>query len=185
MFSAQTAVFGNSWYASDSTIHRHWLECGGARAQVAIRSTVTALQTSVSHLPQKVYLSAMQYIDFAASAMPTGNVFLPALHKSSKLSGEREVRLLMLQTGGEKAFSPGPSRGVDLSIDLGALIQGLRLAPRSAGWLHNLVKSLADRYSITYDDSNDLSEQQGCRFKSGRMRFVQPLFRAHRSVARR
>ena len=170
MHSVQTAVFASRWYASGSTVHREWLQCGGAKSQIAVRSTVKALQASVALVPQKIYVSAMQYMDFATSPMPTGNVFLPAVHTCSTLRDERELRLLMLQTGDTKAFSPGPSGGVDLNIDLRSLITGLRLAPRSAEWLHNLVRSLAERYGATFEntaaDLNVLSERQACRFKS-------------------
>ena len=120
-------------------------------------------------VPQKIYLSGVQYIDFAASAMPTGNVFLPALHKCRDLHSEKEVRILMLQTGDQKAFSSGSTRGIELPIDLRSLIQGIRLAPRSAGWLHNLMLSLAERHGLSYEPSiaelTSINEQL-CRFKS-------------------
>jgi hypothetical protein len=80
------------------------------------------------------------------------------------------MRLLMLQAGGQKAFSPGPSQGVDITVDLGSLIQGLLIAPRSAKWLRDLVGLLADRYGITYEvcaaDPSTIGEKQVCRFKS-------------------
>jgi len=172
MHSVQSAVFTSCWYAEGSSMHRQWQRCGGGKSQIAVRSTVEALQVSLSNVPQKLYLSGAQYIDFAASLMPTGNVFLPALHKRRELRDEREVRLLMLQTGGQKTFSPGPSRGVDLIVDLRSMIQGLNLAPRSAEWLRKLVRSLADRYGVPYKDSTvDLTiirEKEVCRFKSAK-----------------
>jgi hypothetical protein len=88
------------------------------------------------------------------------------VHKCSTLRDEKELRLLMLHTGDEKAFSPGPSRGVDLDVDLRFMIQGLRLAPRSAGWLHNLAQSLSERYVLTLDYTATISEAQVCGFKN-------------------
>jgi hypothetical protein len=109
-------------------------------------------------------------MDFTASRVPTGNVFLPALHKCQELRDEKELRLLILQSGGQKAFSPGPSQGVDLTVDLGSLILGLRLAPRSAEWLRDLVGLLADRHGITYEgctaDLSAIGEKRICRFES-------------------
>lgn len=170
MSSVQTAIFTSCWYSSGSAFHSKWEGCGGGKAQIAIRSTVKGLQAAVSRAPQRLYISAVQYIDFAVSVMPTGNVFFPALHKDYELRDEREVRLLMLQTGGQKIFSPGPSCGIDLPIDLHSMIHGIRLAPHSAEWLRDLVHSLAERYGLTCDNSNAdltlLSQKRVCRFKS-------------------
>ena len=172
MYSVQTAVFTSCWYVEGSAMHRQWQRCGGGRSQIAIRSTVKMLQASLSHVPQKLYLSGIQYIDFTNSLMPTGNVFLPALHKRCELREEREICLLMLQTGGQNTFCPGPSRGIDLNVELRSMIQSLDLAPRSAEWLRKLVRSLADRYGVPYNDSTvDLiviREKEVCRFESAK-----------------
>jgi hypothetical protein len=152
MKSVQSAVFTTSWYENDSHAHLRW-EIHGGNYEVAIRTTVDKLKRSVSPSSQKIYMSSVQYIDFASAAMPTGNVFLPALHKPHELRGEKEVRMLLLQTGGQGVFSPGPEHGVDVTIDVGSLIEGIRVTPRSAHWFRSLVSSIADHYHLNFESN--------------------------------
>jgi hypothetical protein len=164
MKSVQGAVFANSWYESNSHAHLRW-EIRGGNYEVAIRSTVNTLKAALSVSSQKICMSRMQYIDFASAPMPTGNVFFPALHKQHKLRDDKEVRLLLLQTGGQAVFSPGPERGVDVTIAGGSLIKGVRVIPQSANWYRSLVKSVADRYNLNFEDFSSTSKPP-CKFRT-------------------
>jgi hypothetical protein len=181
MKSAQKAVFSNSWYEADSQAHLKW-EIHGGNYEVAIRSTVNTLKKALTTSTQKIYMSSMQYIDFASVPMPTGNVFLPALHKPHELRNEKELRMLLLQTGGQTVFSPGPEQGVDVSVETVSLIKGVRVTPRSATWFRSLVKSLADRYSLNFESNSTAASKPPCRFRTangcscpGRTRSVESL----------
>jgi hypothetical protein len=166
MKSVQSAVFANSWYENGSHAHLRW-EIHGGNYEVAIRSTVKTLKKALAASSQKVYMSGVQYIDFASVPMPAGNVFLPALHKQHNLRNEREVRLLLLQTGGQTVFSPGPERGVDVSVENASLIKGIRVTPRSANWFQSLVASIADRYTLNLENSNSAASQPSpCRLRT-------------------
>ena len=169
MYSVQAAVFTSCWFGSGSSMHHRWERLGGDKSQIAIRSTVKAFKASVSSVPRKLYLSAVQYIDPAALPIPTGNIFLPVLHKRHELRDQKEVRLLTLQTGGQTVFSPGPREGIELPVDLRSMIQDISLAPNSADWLHRLVQTLAERYRLTLDNNvanPSVLAKEVCRFKS-------------------
>lgn len=182
MKSTQSAVFTNSWYENDSQAHLRW-EMPGGNYEVAIRTNVDTLKNILSPASQKIYMSSVQYIDFASVPMPTGNVFLPALHKPRELSEEKEVRLLLLQTGGQSVFSPGPEQGIDVSIEAASMIKGVRVAPRSASRLRGLMRSIADRYSLNFESNNSAAElKPPCKFRTAngcscphRTRSVEPL----------
>ena len=196
MKSVQSAVFANSWYENDSHAHLRW-EIHGGNYEVAIRSTVNTLKKALSASSQKVYISRVQYIDFASVPMPTGNVFLPALHKQHELRNEKELRMLLLQTGGQTVFSPGPERGIDVSVETASLIKGVRVTPRSASWFRRLVASIAERYSLNFEDNNSVATSRPslCRFRtangcscSSRTRSVEslrPINFAQQTCARR
>jgi hypothetical protein len=182
MKSTQSAVFTNSWYENDSHAHLRW-EIHGGNYEVAIRTNVDTLKNILSPASQRIYMSSVQYIDFASIPMPTGNVFLPALHKPHELSEEKEVRLLLLQTGGKSVFSPGPEEGIDVSIEATSMIKGVRVAPRSASRLRGLLRSIADRYSLNFESNNSAAESKPpCKFRNAngcscphRTRSVEPL----------
>jgi hypothetical protein len=164
MKSVQSAVFANSWYESGSNAHLRW-EIHGGNYEVAIRTTVNTIKKALSASSQKIYMSGVQYIDFASVPMPSGNVFLPALHKPHELRNEKEIRMLLLQTGGQPVFSPGPKQGVDVNVVTTSLIKGVRVTPRSANWIRSLVKSIADHYSLNFENNNS-APSSPCRFRT-------------------
>jgi hypothetical protein len=166
MKSVQSAVFRSSWYENNSHAHLRW-EIDGGNYEIAIRTTVDTLKTSLSPSSQKIYMSSVQYIDFDSAPMPTGNVFLSSLHKQHRLRDEKEIRLLLLQTGGQTVFSPGPEQGIDVTIDAASLIKGVLVSPRSAPWFRSLVSSIADRYSLNFESSNSTAASKSpCRFRT-------------------
>lgn len=150
MQAAQSTIFASCWYESGSDRHQRWQTLGGSTGQIAIRSTADGLQQALSQASQQVHLSRVQYIDFQAVAVPGGGIFHPALHKQRAMSEEREVRVLLEQHGA-KPSSPGPVRGVEVDIDIWSLIDGVRVAPRSADWLGELVLRLTERYGLRFE----------------------------------
>ncbi len=148
--SAQSTIFASCWYESGSGRHQRWQTLGGSKGQIALRSTVGGLQQALSQSSQQVYMSRVQYIDFRSVAVPGGNIFHAALHKQRGMSEEREVRVL-LQQSGAKPSSAGPLRGVEVDVDIWSLIDGVRVAPRSAEWLGELVLSLTERYGLRFE----------------------------------
>ena len=164
MKNVQSAVFTNSWYENDSDAHRCW-EIHGDNREVAIRTTVGTLKKSLFSSSPKIYLSSVQYIDFASVPMPTGNLFLSALYKPHELWEQKEIRMLLLQTGGDAAFSPGPEQGVDVNIVAGSLIQGIRVTPQSDHWFRSLVNSVADRLNLNFEDSTSESKSP-CKLRT-------------------
>ena len=153
MQSVQSTIFASCWHESGSDMHQRWQTLGGSTGQIALRSTVGGLQQSLSQALQRVCMSRVQYIDFHSVAVPGGNVFYPALHKQRGMSEEREVRVL-LQQHGVNPSSAGPVRGVEVEVDIWSLIDGVRVAPRSAEWLGALVLSLTERYGLRFESSS-------------------------------
>lgn len=153
MRSVQSAVFIDGWFQSGSTRHDHWQASSEIEEQIAIRSNLRSMKASFSQAPQKIYTSSVQYIDFSATLMPSGNVFLPALHKQHHFRAEKEVRVLLLHTSGEKVFAPGPSGGLRVPVDIQTLIHALHLPSGSSGSLRNRVISLANQSGLTCDIS--------------------------------
>ncbi|WP_158787501.1 hypothetical protein [Granulicella sp. L46] len=152
MHSVQRAVFVNCWHENGSSEHRRWSE-GGGEQPIAIRSSAKAIKAALvaSSPTQKVYLSRVQYIDFDSTLMPTGNIFLPALHKQHVLRDEKEVRLLLLQTGGQEAFTPGPEQGVEVTVELSSLIDEVHVGSHASLWLRNIVRTLAEEHGMSFE----------------------------------
>lgn len=168
MHSVQRAVFVNCWHENGSSAHRRWSE-GGGEQLIAIRSSAKALKAALaaSSPTQKVYLSRVQYIDFDSTLMPTGNVFLPALHKQHVLRDEKEIRLLLLQTGGQEAFTPGPEQGVEVTVELSALIDEVRVASQASLWLRKMVHTLTEEHGMSFEAGpcTTASPSLGSKFK--------------------
>jgi hypothetical protein len=153
MQSVQSAVFVDSWYENDSSKHDQWIAGGRLNEEIAIRSNMCAIKSAFARAPQKIYASSVQYIDLASHPIPVGNVFLPALHKRYELHEEKEVRILLLQTSGEKTFSPGPAEGLNITVDRKSLIHAIHVPAKSSDSLCRHVMSLADQYGLTCETS--------------------------------
>lgn len=144
---SRQAVFVNCWYANRHDLPDVWTRCGGKNNGIAVRSSIGALRSALQRSSQKVHISNVSYIDYNRDPIPLGNAFLSALHKDEKFQHEREVRALLLQTGGHDStiFSPGPEHGVDVEIDTSALIEDVRAAPQSDPWFDSLIASVCKR----------------------------------------
>ncbi|MGC1781641.1 MAG: hypothetical protein WA708_03890 [Acidobacteriaceae bacterium] len=145
------AVFASCWYAGCSELSAPWERYGGRNSGVAVRSSIGALKAALNRSTQRIHIANVLYFDYETTAIPLGNAYLSALHKHASFMQEREVRALLLQVGDKsKVFSPGPEQGIDVDVDIGKLIEEVRMAPKSDPWFYSLVAAVSQRYGATW-----------------------------------
>lgn len=141
----------NSWHMNDLESAAMWHLYSKSDDAVAIHSRYSVLREC---LPPDIYISTVQYIDYATEEIPDSNVFYPYLHKRRSYSHERELRAIRWETdpwatAGEINMDQVPAdSGQWIRVDLNRLIAEVRVAPQSETWFRELVQSVSERYAL-------------------------------------
>jgi hypothetical protein len=117
---------------------------------IAIRSTFQHLVDSVHDAKEDILIGKVLYRDRRdpASVEPLTYIFEPALRKGMSYAYEQELRAFVLQTprhDDPTTFPPGLNI-VPMHLDV--LIDGVYVAPGSAGWIKELVGRIMDQYGL-------------------------------------
>ena len=124
-----------------------WQLYGGARASLAITSTVDKLIDVALSWGEYTHISRVRYIDhFKNPDMIIGRYFdlLEYKHKAYKF--EQEVRIILPRQGAKWSKNPD---GIRLPInDLNALIRGVVVAPEAEKWFFDLVEDATRKYGV-------------------------------------
>jgi hypothetical protein len=151
-----TAV--NCWHLNPHESAAMWRLYIYAQQGIAIRSTTARLIRSFSDdKGLLVHVGLVQYIDFDADAIPSGNYLTPFLYKRKSFEHERELRAIavkaeIIETEHEGSIrtldQPFAEPGEDVAVDLSALLEAVYLAPGSPAWMERLVASVAERFAV-------------------------------------
>jgi hypothetical protein len=114
---------------------------------IAIQSTYSRLQKSLTAAGRPIYMGLVKYADYERDMIPGGNMFNAFVYKRKSFEHEKEVRLLCPPSS---PLQDIPEAGIDIRVDLNALVEVVYLAPDSAPWLEALVSNVIRRYGFRF-----------------------------------
>jgi len=122
---------------------------------VAIQSTFKRLTESFnSYSEMDIYIGEVQYIDYETEWMPEGNAFYPFLYKRKSFEYEHELRAIIQKLPINKDDKIDLTQekfefGLNIPVNLDALIEKIYLSPTSAAWFADVVKFVVDKYALS------------------------------------
>jgi hypothetical protein len=147
-------TFLSCWHLNDGESAGMWQQYASRDAGVAIQSTFDRLISSFQGDENdmfEVYVGTIRYLDYDLEQFLDGNTFIPFLHKRRSFEYERELRAVIQPVfpGGDPLAESEPfAEGLLVKVDLATLIENTFVAPTSSDSFADLVKSVADKYSI-------------------------------------
>lgn len=152
-------VYINCWHASETENAAMWKLYGTATGSVVVQSTYQKL---VNALPEKIYMNEVlagfvyvgmvQYKDYSDRKdwIPGGNVMYPFIHKRKEFEHEKEVRAFTWTVEGFNKNRQGTRnympRGIKADIDIGEVIETIRVQPATPVWVRQVIESLIEKY---------------------------------------
>lgn len=141
--SLRACVFVSCWHANEHESEAMWRLYAGGEGGVAIRTSYAKLVRAIEK-HQRFYVGEVQYIDYSTTTFPDANTFRVVMHKRSAFSHEREIRIV--HDMGQPITGENPL-GVALPIDLADLCEEIYVAPTSAPYYFEAVKSIVEALS--------------------------------------
>ena len=142
----------NCWHLNEYESAALWGLYLKSNEGIAIQSTYNRLRDSLKDENHNIYIGKVKYIDYKKDWLPEGNSLYPFVHKMKSFEHERELRAVIQELpskGGTLDLSkPTFDEGIDVSVNLDALIDKIYLAPTSPKWLHELVYSVTAKYGL-------------------------------------
>lgn len=141
--------FINCWHENKYESEAMWRLYSGEREGIAIRTTFDLLRESLQgEIP--VQIGRVNYVDYATTPIPEGNVLSAYLHKRKSFEHEAEVRAISMrmperQISRDELQRPADS-GLYIPVDLARLLEEVVVAPYADEWFVQLVTSVAARY---------------------------------------
>ena len=117
---------------------------------LAIRTNVNSFLKSFV-CDEDIYVGKVLYTDYKSAFIPENNFILPFLHKRNNYAYESEIRAMTIKlpSNGQPDLSLDVyDSGIYCGVDLSLLIQEVVVTPYAEQWFVNLVKSIANRYSL-------------------------------------
>jgi hypothetical protein len=145
------------WHMNDHESAAMWKIYSSSNESVCIQSTYQRLRC---RLPQHVKIGEVRYIDYETDEFSVANGFNFIMHKRLSFVHERELRAIFWQQDGTSAAQADKERigpnGLQLEVDLAALIERVYVSPTAAGWFADVVSSMTRKcgYSFPVDQSS-------------------------------
>jgi len=141
----------NCWHMNDYESAAMWPLYVPGNEGIAIQSTVGRLKRAFEPSLENVVIGAVRYIDHSTDTIPRGNFLQAFLHKRKSFEHERELRaLVFMPQNTDGVQGPVPEDGIDVTVDVRVLVEGIHLAPGSPVWFENTVRSTLK--ALGYDD---------------------------------
>lgn len=139
-------VWASCWHAAGAQQMALWKSYHAAAKQIAIRSTIGKLRSSVAAgTPLSLTIGFVRYLDQASLAEVTDPT-QRALAKSDTLAYEQEVRAILTRTAGSGDGCLG--RGCSVEIDPAATIEQVAVSPAADMWFHDVVRQVMRTYGL-------------------------------------
>ncbi len=141
----RSSMYISCWYARRQDSAAMWSIYANGSDGIAIKSTVGRLKTALTTSPEIITIGMVQYVDFDVASDTLGNALLQFLRKRESFDHEHEIRAIVMK--GWESHPPG----LNLQVDLSALIEEIVIAPQAERWFADLVRRCAQRYQINVD----------------------------------
>jgi hypothetical protein len=131
---------------ADGESDSHWRIYGHNEEGVAIVSTIGGLKKALEpYKDRSVKIGKVRYVDFENEGIPVENGFWPVVHKREAFIHDQEVRAVIWEEEPGPPFGP---RGINVPIDVGALLSEVVVSPMSKPGFENTVKQVVGRFLL-------------------------------------
>ena len=149
--------FVNCWHEAPHESEAMWrlyagwkLSLDGSPGGVVVQTTAQRL-TAEFNQSKRVHVGRVQYIDYSSRMVGINEA---NWHKAKSLEHEKEVRAIMVR------HDAGDVRGLNMPVDLTAIVEQVRVAPLSPVWFSDLVSSVAKAYDFHFPVERSALEAQ-------------------------
>jgi hypothetical protein len=149
--------FLNCWHQNDVESAAMWSLYGKSNEAIAIRSKIGLLEKCFSAEPERILIGQVKYGDHQEWQLPDDIAEGPVdkwtfsfFFKRKSFEHEREVRAVI----GMPPTRPIIENGYSAKIDVPMLIDRVFVAPNSAQWFVEIVKSVMEKYGLNSDKVN-------------------------------
>lgn len=150
------------WHASINESDAMWRLYSESNAAIAIRSSVRRLRSALGSRPpfepgfggtDRFHFGMVKYIDFGKDRIPVTSFAAQFFRKRKAFEHERELRVLLMdfpiKADGHLDHSRLPDHaGREFPVDVGALVEEVRVGPKAPTWYVPLVAKLLARYGV-------------------------------------
>lgn len=159
---ARTRTYLNCWYVGEAQSYAMWKLYDAAGKGVAIRTTGARLKRALvgDHRPA-LSGAKVQYVDYDATFIPEGNLFLPYIHKRESFEFEHEYRLLAMwspkslevdeHNTAVRTEPDLPPPFLREQVELAVLIERVYVSPDAPAWVAGVVREVTARYRADVD----------------------------------
>jgi hypothetical protein len=167
-YSARRWTYINCWHMNNGESAAMWKLYSQINDAIAIKTTYQKL---FDNLPDGVFVGIVHYIDYDNDRIPEGSDLFNYVHKRKSFEHEKELRALIQELPiGDKIYRLGrdmphsdpnstqnepinynrenPDKGRLIPVDLGNLINEVRVSPTSSDWYFNLVKRISIKHGL-------------------------------------
>lgn len=144
----------NCWHCSEYESAAMWSLYARTNQSVAVRSSIGRLRRCFSKTTRPVVIGKVDYCDYANEGFPSLSMkpgrsgvlecLKPFFSKRSSFDHEREVRALTY----EKNDDGHIATGVNVEVDVEALVETVYVAPNSPEWFLDTMRSVMDKYGL-------------------------------------
>lgn len=150
---ARRYVAVNCWHMNDFESAAMWKLYLKSDEGIAIQSTYSKLKTSLID-DEPIHMGKISYIDYETQSVLGDTAICAFMHKRKSFEHEQEIRALITKfpvDSGSFDFSQETiQHGVEIQVDLDALVQCVFVAPSTPEWFENLVKAVIGRYGYSF-----------------------------------
>lgn len=143
----------NCWHRNERESAAMWDLYLKSDEGIAISSTFKRLSEALRDSPSKVMLGVVDYIDYETEGFEDwGNMYSAFLYKRKSFEHERELRAVVLESTGDT--QPVSERwndgGVNIKVDLDALIDAIYIAPSAPSWFASVVTATVAQFGRSF-----------------------------------
>ena len=138
---------------------------------VVIKTTGRMLANAVAIEPREFYIGQVTYLDYGSEAIPVPagyTVYLPFLFKRREFAPDKEVRMIMHESGIKPESNgivsidktPNPPKACLVKVDPTMLIDAVVLCPGAAAAVEEEVRAIMTPFGIANRVSRSILEQR-------------------------
>ena len=138
-------IFASCWHLNAKESAGMWQQYLRSGEGIAIQTTFGQLKKAIINDPTHTYGGKVRYEDFQTFTPEDTNLLIWGTLKREGFEHEKEFRLLTLLNNEKQ------DKGIPIQIDPEVLIENIFVAPTTADWVLNLVRSILRRYDYQID----------------------------------
>ena len=133
----------NCWHMNEHESEAMWKLYAKNDAGIAVQSTYKKFEKAIAH-EKNMRIDIVKYIDYETDSIDSADALSASFHKRKSFEHEREVRAVVVQpfTQGFGFYQEIAEGGLNIKVNIEALIEHIYVAPNSPTWFADLVKAV-------------------------------------------